>query len=249
MEIPPRPNCIFQKPIFQRAPFWDPAQTASEWGLLEYSNSTTAEILYSRSLYSRRLLDGFLYERLQNGVLWNIEIPPLQNSIFQKPISQRAPYWDPVQTASECGFLEYRNFTTAEILYSKHLYARMFLIGFLCKRLQNGVLWNIENSTAAEFYIPEAYIPKDSVLGSCTNCFRMGPSGIWKFHHTRIIISRSLYSKRLLIGILHKRLQNGVFWNIKIPPRQKFYIPEPYIPEGSLLGSSTNGSRMGCSGI
>jgi hypothetical protein len=71
-------NSIFQKPIFQRAPYCDPVQTAPGWGLLEYRNSSTAEILYSRSLYSRRLLIVILYKRLQNGVFWNMEIPPQQ---------------------------------------------------------------------------------------------------------------------------------------------------------------------------
>ena len=78
-----------------------------------------------------------------------MEIPAQQNSTFQKPIFQRASYWDPVQTAPEWGALEYGNPTTAE------------------------------------FYIPEAYIPKGSLLGSCTNGFKMWLSGIYKFHHPR----------------------------------------------------------------
>ena len=72
-------------------------------------------------------------------------------------------------------------------------------------------------------------------------------SGIYKFHHTpEILYARSLYSSLLLIGILSELLQNGVFWDINIPPQQRFYIPEPYNPEGSLLGSCTDCFRIGC---
>ena len=55
----------------------------------------------------------------------------------------------------------------------------------------------------------------------------------WNIHITPQ--QKSLYSRRLLIVILCKRLQNDVFWNMEIPPQQKFYIPEAYIPKGSLL--------------
>jgi hypothetical protein len=52
---------------------------------------------------------------------------------------------------------------------------------------------------------------------------------------TKILYSRSLYSKGLLTVILYKSLQNKVFWNIEIPLQQRFYIPEAFDPEGSLL--------------
>ena len=104
------------------------------------------------------------------------------------------------------------------------------------------------NSTTAEFYKPEAYIPEGSLLGSYTNCSRMRSSGI-KQNTTMILYSKRLYSKGLPTCILRKRLWNVVFWNMEIPSPQRFYIPEAYIPDGSLLGSCTNGSRMSCSGI
>jgi len=89
-----------------------------------------------------------------------------------------APYWDPVQAAPEWGLLEYRNSTTAEILHSRSLYSRGLLTVILYKRLQNGVFWNIEIPPQQKFYIPETYIPEGSLLGSRTNGFRMGSSGI-----------------------------------------------------------------------
>ena len=59
-------------------------------------------------------------------------------------------------------------------------------------------------------------------------------SEIYKFHHTaESLYARSLYSSLLLTGILYKLFQNGVFWDINIPPQQRFYIPEAYNPEGS----------------
>ena len=134
----------------QSAPDWDPVQTAPEWSLLEYKNSFTAKILNSRSLYSKGLLTGILYIRLQDVVFWDIEIPSRQrDSIFQKPIPQSAPYWGPVQTAPGWGLLEYRNSFTAEILYSRSLYPRVFLSGVLYKRLQDGVFWDIKGDRHA----------------------------------------------------------------------------------------------------
>ena len=75
-------DSIFQKPILQMAPYCDPVQTAPEWGPLEYRNSSTAEIQYSRSLYSRGLLTVILHKRLHHGVFWNMEIPPQQKFYF-----------------------------------------------------------------------------------------------------------------------------------------------------------------------
>jgi len=101
-----------------------------------------------------------------------------RNSIFQKLIFQRAPYCDPVQTVPRWGFLEYRNSTTAEILYSRSLYSRGFLTRILYKRLQGEVFWNIEIPPQQKFYIPEADITAGSLLRSCTNGSRLGSSGI-----------------------------------------------------------------------
>jgi hypothetical protein len=75
-----------------------------------------------------------------------------------------APYCDPVQTAPGCGLLEYRNSSTAELLYSRSLYSKWLLTVIPYKLLQDVVFWNIEIPPQQGFYIPEAYSPEGSLL-------------------------------------------------------------------------------------
>jgi hypothetical protein len=104
------------------------------------------------------------YKRLQDVVFWNMEIPPQQKFYIPEAYTPEVPCCDPVQNAPECGVLEYRNSSTAGILYSRSLYSRGLLAVILYKRLQDGVFWNIENPPQQKFYIPEAYIPNGSLL-------------------------------------------------------------------------------------
>jgi hypothetical protein len=119
-------------------------------GFLEYGNISQAELVYSRTIYSIRLLTGIRYKRLQAG----------------------------------CGLLEYKNSSQPEMLHSRSLYSRRLLTGILYKQLRTGVFLDIEIPAKPRFYIPEAYIPDGSLLESCTNGSRMWSSGIWKFHHS-----------------------------------------------------------------
>ena len=111
-----------------------------------------------------------------------------------------------------------------------------------------GVL-GYRNSTTAEFYIPEAYIAEGSLLGSCTNWSRMGSSGIWKFHRNmNSIFQKLIFQNAPYLG----PVQIVPKWNALgygNSSTAEFDIPEAYIPNGSFLGSCTNGFSMGSSGM
>ena len=160
-----------------------------------------------------------------------------------------APYWGPVQTAPGFGFLENRNSITAGILYSKGLYSRRFFVWILYKRLQNGTSWNITIPPQQAFHIPRRIFQKIPCLDPVQTAPESGFLAYRNPTKQEVPLSRSLCSRSILTGILYKPLQDVEFWNVEISPGWKFYIPEAYIPEASLLESCTNGSRMGPHGI
>jgi hypothetical protein len=100
------------------------------------------------------------------------EFQPNINYIFHMPIFQTAPEWE---------VLEYRIQSPAGLLYPTSIYSRSPLAGILNRRLQNVEFWNIEITAQQKLYVPQAYIPEASLLGSYTNGSRMGSSGISKF--------------------------------------------------------------------
>ena len=140
--FPPPQNSIFQKPVFQKHPYWDPVQTPPGWGFLGYKKSITTEFYIPEACIPEGSLLGSCTSGSRMGSSGIRKFHRNMNSIFQIFLFHKAPYLDLVQTVPRWNALEYGNSTTAEL------------------------------------YIPEAYIPKRSFLGSCTNGFRMGPAGI-----------------------------------------------------------------------